>query len=179
MPGKQTYLFVFILQRDLVLARTLPLGPLYFLPTADGRTILQAEHSTAAVKIRTEMYPLSPLTFRTPPLSQFMSAGRSSAMHSVKRFIRQQQVERDGCGGSGREWLSLCVHYYLAKFWLQLAGVKLWKCGWERNPLQSRTSLFHVFCFYRTESTLSLSPNIQMIKVILIIQLTLLAHSEF
>lgn len=49
---KEHYLLVFILQGDLILAGSLSLGPLHFLSTTGGRSILQAQHLSAAMEMR-------------------------------------------------------------------------------------------------------------------------------
>lgn len=68
---KKTYLFVLILQADLVLTGPLSLGPLHFVSTTRGCSILQAQHLSAAMEIRTESSQSSLLTFKSLPLLQW------------------------------------------------------------------------------------------------------------
>ena len=49
---KEHYLLVFILQGDLILAGSLSLGPLHFLSTTGGRSILQAQHLSTAMEMK-------------------------------------------------------------------------------------------------------------------------------
>lgn len=54
--GNKAYLFVFVLQIDLILAGSLPLDSLHFLSPTRGRPILQAQDLSATGEITAERH---------------------------------------------------------------------------------------------------------------------------
>lgn len=97
---KRTYLLVFVLQRDLVLAGSFPLGPLHFLYATGGCSILQAQHLSTATEIRTESSQTSSLTSKTLPLSQ----------RQVISYVECEEVHEESS-----RWRVMCVAVALAR----------------------------------------------------------------
>lgn len=126
---KKAYLFVFILQGNLVLAGALSFGPLHFLSTTRGRTILQAQHLSTARELK-EQKAISPPNWPSKHCSVISVAGHQ--LCGVWGLWGKQQVESD----VRQTWLGARMTKFMCLVLfgprpLQFAEVKL-KEAWPR-----------------------------------------------
>lgn len=127
----KSYLFVFILQGNLVLAGTFSFGPLHFLSTTRWCAILQAQHLATAGELK-EQKAISPPRWPSKHCSVISVAGYQ--LCGVRGLWGKQQVESDvqqtWLGARMTKWM--CPVLFGPSPSVQFGRVKLYKT-WPRQ----------------------------------------------